>query len=41
MLIPYASAVTVAALKGLGRHSSELTLDHFIYAVRAEVIGQT
>ncbi|CZR68799.1 related to integral membrane protein pth11 [Phialocephala subalpina] len=41
MLIPYATAVTLAALKGLGRHSSELTLDHFIYIVRAEVIGQT
>ncbi|KUJ10401.1 uncharacterized protein LY89DRAFT_656175 [Mollisia scopiformis] len=41
MLIPYATAVTVACLKGLGRHSDELTLDHIIYGVRAEVIGQT
>jgi hypothetical protein len=41
MLIPYATAVTLACFKGLGRHQVDLTLDNFIYAVKAEVIGQT
>lgn len=41
MLIPYAAAVTVAALHGLGRHSDELTLDQFVEATQAVMIGQT
>lgn len=41
MLMPYTVAVSVAALKGFGRHSSELTVDQFVDATRAEIIGQT
>ena len=41
MLIPYSTAVTLAALKGLGRHSAELTLDQFMDMLKLTVIGQT
>ncbi|KAF8862133.1 hypothetical protein BDZ45DRAFT_617703 [Acephala macrosclerotiorum] len=41
MLIPYAASITVAALKGLGQHTSKLPLDDIMYSIRAEVIGQT
>jgi hypothetical protein len=41
MLIPYAAAVTLAALEGLGRHSDELNLNQFINATKWLIIGQT
>jgi len=41
MLIPYAAATTVSALKGLGRHAQDLTLDQFFEVTRIEIIGQT
>jgi hypothetical protein len=41
MLIPYAAATTISALKGLGRHATDLTLDQFFEVTRIEIIGQT
>ncbi|KAF4634671.1 hypothetical protein G7Y89_g3427 [Cudoniella acicularis] len=41
MLMPYTVACTAAALKGFGRHVTEITPEQFVAATRAEIIGQT
>ncbi|RFU34709.1 hypothetical protein B7463_g1634, partial [Scytalidium lignicola] len=39
--VPYTIACTVAAMRGFGRHSSELTPEQSIKATQAELVGQT
>ncbi|TVY13291.1 hypothetical protein LARI1_G008772 [Lachnellula arida] len=41
MLMPYTLGCTVAATKGFGRHSAELTPTAAISATKSEIIGQT